>query len=80
MDERLRDAVGLPHPHPVVERLVPWMLRLRGRLVRLLPERRSPRLITQQKHRTYPHGYRIEELGPPMPTRATAPADGSRAD
>jgi hypothetical protein len=63
MDDHLLDAVGLPHPHPAVRRLTESAVRLRGRIVRRLPPRRNPRLITQQRHPTYPSGYTIEELG-----------------
>jgi hypothetical protein len=38
-------------------------MRLRSRVVRRLPPRRTPRLITRQRHPTYPNGYTIEELG-----------------
>jgi hypothetical protein len=63
MDEQLLDAVGLPRPHPVVRRLTEGAVRLRARIVRRLPPRRRPRLITHQPHSTYPNGYTIEELG-----------------
>ena len=63
MDDHLLDAVGLPHPHPAIRRFVEGAVRLRGRLVRRLPPRRNPRLITQRPHPTYPNGYRIDELG-----------------
>ena len=63
MDDQLLDAVGLPHPHPVIRRLTAGAVRLRSRIIRRLPARRSPRLITQQRHPTYPNGYTIDELG-----------------
>ena len=63
MDDQLLDAVGLPRPHPAVRRFVEGAVRLRSRIVRRLPPRRAPRLITQQRHPTYPNGYTIEELG-----------------
>ncbi len=63
MDDPLLDAVGLPHPHPMVRRFTQGAVRLRGRIVRRLPPRRQPRLITQQRHPTYPNGYSIDELG-----------------
>jgi hypothetical protein len=63
MDDQLLAAVGLPRPHPVVRRLTEGAVRLRGRIVRRLPARRRPRLITRQPHPTYPDGYTIEELG-----------------
>ena len=65
MDEKMRDAFGFPPPR----RLLSWMtiggLKSRARVVRWLPPRRKPRLRTQMKHRTYPKGYHIEQLGPP---------------
>ena len=48
-------------------KLVEGLLKLRARLMRLLPERQRPRLRTEMKHRSYPNGYRLEELGPPHP-------------
>ena len=69
MDEPLLAAFGFPEPGPGMRRLVTGALRARSRLVRLLPERRSPRLRSELRHRTYPDGYRTTALGPP-------PADG----
>lgn len=63
MDEALLDAVGLPRPHPAIRRLTEGTVRLRSRIVRRLPPRRTPRLISRQRHPTYPNGYTIEELG-----------------
>lgn len=63
MDDQLLDAVGLPRPHPAIRRLAEGAVRLRSRIVRRLPARRHPRLITRQRHPTYPNGYTIEELG-----------------
>jgi hypothetical protein len=66
MDEPLLEAFGFPKPAPALRRLVETAVRARARLVRQLPERRTPRRRTEGgiHHRTYPHGYRIEELGP----------------
>jgi hypothetical protein len=63
MDDRLLEAVGLPRPHPVVRRIAEGAVRLRSRVVRRLPARRRPRLITAGPHPTYPEGYAIEDLG-----------------
>jgi hypothetical protein len=65
IDDHLLDAFGFPHPSSRVRRAVEASLRLRGRAVRLLPPRRRPRLRPELRHRAYPGGYRIEELGPP---------------
>jgi len=65
MDDRLLEAFGFPKPAATVRGLTEGSLRARSRLVRMLPERRTPRLRSQMPHRTYPDGYRTEELGPP---------------
>ena len=67
LDEPLLDALGFPHPSPRLRRLVEAGIRARSQAVRLLPPRRSPRLRTLERHRTYPRGYELEELGPPGP-------------
>jgi hypothetical protein len=61
MDEPLREALGLPRQPRWFVRAVHGGLRLRGRLLRLAPPRR-----TAYVHRptTYPHGHRLEDLGP----------------
>jgi hypothetical protein len=67
MDEPLLRAFGFPSPPPVVRHIVERALTMRARIVRLLPRRRRPRVRTNMKHRSYPHGYRIDELGPQAP-------------
>jgi hypothetical protein len=67
MDERLLAAFRFPEPGRALRRLVESALRTRSRVVRLLPERKSPRLRSGMRHRTYPQGYRTGELGPPPP-------------
>jgi hypothetical protein len=62
-DDHLLTAVGLPRPHPIVRRFTEGAVRLRSRIVRRLPARTTPRLITRQRHPTYPDGYTIDELG-----------------
>jgi ER-bound oxygenase mpaB/B'/Rubber oxygenase, catalytic domain len=69
LDEQLLVALDLPRPTAAERRAVESALELRARAVRLLPPRRRPRLRTRMRRRTYPHGHRIEELGPP-PTAA----------
>jgi hypothetical protein len=67
LDDVLLDALALPRPTPAERRAVEGALRLRARAVRLLPPRRKPRLRTKIPRRSYPRGYRIEELGPAAP-------------
>ena len=65
MDERLLQAFGFPEPGERMRRLVSRALRLRSRVVQRLPERTTPRLRSRMRHRSYPDGYRTNELGPP---------------
>jgi len=65
LDDSLIAAFGFPRPSPLMRRLVPGALRLRGRLAGLLPARPGPQLRTEMGHPTYPDGYVIERLGPP---------------
>jgi hypothetical protein len=68
VDDALLEAFHFPKPSRTVRALVLSGLRQRSRVVRQLPERRSPRLRTEMPHRTYPSGYEVARLGP-----ATAP-------
>ncbi|WP_234822798.1 oxygenase MpaB family protein [Palleronia aestuarii] len=63
LDPPLRKAMGFP-PAPILLRNAMWAaLRIRARLLRILPLRRRPRLLTQLPRPTYPGGYEIERLG-----------------
>jgi hypothetical protein len=68
LDDPLIDAFGFPRPSNLMRRLVEGGLRLRARTLRWLPVRRRPRLRTEMRHPTYPHGYTIEQLGPSTET------------
>jgi len=80
MDEPLRVALGLPRQPAWLVTLVDRALRLRGRLLRLAPPRRTP-----YRHRptTYPHGHRLGDLGPAAMLeeleRTTPPSEGATA-
>jgi hypothetical protein len=63
MDAPLRQAMGFPAPPQFLCSLVRGMLRLRAGVLRWLPARRRPHLLTQVRRPTYPEGYEIEELG-----------------
>jgi hypothetical protein len=64
LDEPLLDALGFPHPPPRLRALAAAAVRSRSGVVSVLPARRRPRLRTLERHRSYPDGYRIEQLGP----------------
>jgi len=64
LDEPLLDALGFPHPTAAERRAVAAVLRARGRALRAFPPRRRPRLRTEGRRRSYPRGWRVDELGP----------------
>jgi hypothetical protein len=64
LEDPLIRAFGFPQPSRFMRWLVPAVLRLRARILRLLPPRRRPRLRTDMKYPSYPNGYTIEQLGP----------------
>jgi hypothetical protein len=65
LDEPLLDALGFPHPARAVRAAATASLHARSLAVRFFPERRQPRLRTEERHRTYPEHVEIEQLGPP---------------
>ena len=64
MDEPLLDAFGFPEPPRALRAAVEHGVRARARVVRLLPERRRPRLRTRRRTRTYGRSWVLEKLGP----------------
>jgi hypothetical protein len=71
MDEPLRRAFGFPQPNTAVKLIVEGSLKARGRAIRYLPRRSSPRLRTTMKRRSYPKGYTIDKVGPAEPARSS---------
>ena len=65
LDDGLLDAFGYGHPPAWLRRGLDLALRARARIVARLPRRTRPRLMTRERHRGYPLGYRLEELGVP---------------
>jgi hypothetical protein len=64
MDDALLDAVGFPKPPRWWRWMVRKTLRIRAVLVKWMPRRRKPFLLTQSAIRTYPTGYKMDDLGP----------------
>ncbi len=75
LDDRTREAFGFPTPGAITRRLVLGAMGTRANVLRWLPRRRRPRLRTLLRQRSYPHGYRIETLGP-----ASAQMDKPQSD
>lgn len=70
LDDPLIDALGFQRPTAVERKAAELALRSRGRAVRLLPPRKKPRRRVDQKHRSYPNGWKMEDLGPAEQTEA----------
>lgn len=62
-DTPLREAMGFEKAPRWLEFALVTSLRIRSRILRIVPSRRRPRLITQRKRPTYPSGYQIMKLG-----------------
>jgi hypothetical protein len=72
LDEPMLRAVGLPSPPAWARSLVTGFMRLRAGVLRRLPPRRRPRLITRMPTPTYPNGYSIDQLGADRPRARAA--------
>jgi hypothetical protein len=64
MDDPLLEAVGFPKPPGWGRWLVRKGLRLRANIVKWLPRRKQPFLLTHSAIRSYPAGYKMDDLGP----------------
>ncbi len=64
MDDALLEAVGFPKPARWWRWMVRKILRLRAAVVKWMPRRRKPFLLTHAAIRTYPAGYKMDDLGP----------------
>lgn len=64
MDDHLLDAFHYPRPGAAVRMLSRGALKARGRLIRFFPVRTTPKFARQLPNiRSYPNGYRVDELG-----------------
>lgn len=66
LDNTMLEAFGFSPPPMLVRSGITASLKLRGRLVRLLPPRKQADFFTDLPVRSYPNGYDISELGPPQ--------------
>ena len=70
LDDELLAAFSYRPPPGWTRTLVDVALRMRALALRFLPRRRTPRLVTKERMRSYPHGYSLRDLGvsdPDMP-------------
>ena len=64
MDEPLLKAMDYPLPSAGTRRRVEALLRVRAKLLRLLPKNKYPHLNTLLQHPTHPDGYSVDDIGP----------------
>jgi hypothetical protein len=64
LDEPLRVALGLPRQPAWFTRSIDLALRLRARVIRVLPPRAADDPYRHDASRTYPFGYSLADLGP----------------
>lgn len=63
MDEKLMNAMGFPKPSKLIKAFTQTAMRFRKFILQYTPDRKKPFYQTEVKRKTYPEGYRIEELG-----------------
>jgi ER-bound oxygenase mpaB/B'/Rubber oxygenase, catalytic domain len=63
LDDSLLRAFGYHRPLWPMRRLVDLTMRARALVVRFLPRRRKPRLVTEERTRSYPRAYKLSDLG-----------------
>ena len=63
LEDELLVAFGYERPPRWAVTVVDAVLRARAFILRFFPRRRVPRLVTRERMRSYPTGYRLEDLG-----------------
>jgi len=66
MGDTLIDAFGFPRPSRAASAIVLAVLKLRAWALFWCPARRRLHLRSESRPRSYPQGYRLEDLGPPF--------------
>jgi len=65
LDDSMLDAFGFPHPPGWLRQSLALTLKARAYALRLFPPRKKPFIYALDlKHRSYPHGYNLADLGP----------------
>jgi hypothetical protein len=63
LDRRLIGAFGYEQPPRWVVAALDAALRTRALALKFFPRRRSPRLVTRERMRSYPSGYKLADVG-----------------
>lgn len=65
LDDAMLTSFGFEPAPKFVTALLEGALALRGRMLRVFPARSRKRFFTSVPNRSWPNGYRVDELGPP---------------
>ncbi|MEA3410415.1 MAG: oxygenase MpaB family protein [Pseudomonadota bacterium] len=63
MDEKLLRSMGFTPPSRLLRSITSGSLTLHARVLKWIPSRRHPHLLTRVKRPTYPEGYQVAQLG-----------------
>lgn len=64
LDDSMLNAFGFPRPPKVLRQLLAASLQARAFILRFFPPRRKPFIYVEKRHRAYPRGYTLADLGP----------------
>jgi hypothetical protein len=59
------EAFGFSSPPDSIRQFVTNILKLRGKVVKMLPAKTQPDFYVDSAQRSYPKGYKMTDLGPP---------------
>lgn len=63
LDDRMLDAFGFEHPHPLLRNVVGNSLKIRSKLLNFLPQTKQSKFYIDSPIRSYPDGYEIGDVG-----------------
>ena len=64
LDKTILNAVGYTAPPSLLRAVVLGAMRMRAVFLRTITFKKYPSFFTNEKNRTYKHGYEINQLGP----------------
>ena len=64
LDDSMLSAFGFPRPPKILRQLLSMSLKARAFALRFFPPRRKPFIYAEKRHRAYPRGYTLADLGP----------------
>lgn len=65
LDNPMRSALGWPESPAAIKSAIVLGLKTRSAIASRFPDRRKPDFFADQRQRSYPGGYQLEDIGPP---------------